>query len=180
MRFCFNERKAAQAAAFVLSRHGGSLNYMVLLKLLYMADRRALIERGLPITGDRMVSMPHGTALSTVLDLLKAKIMIPAWSRYVSSPNGYEVRSTGTSELDELSRYELSVLADIDDELGGKDWRELRQFTHDLPEWQDPAKSSLTIFPETILRKTGIPDDEIQRLDEESRGLEALHRAIGR
>ena len=37
--------------------------YIKLIKLMYLADRRCLIETGFPITGDRMVSMPKGPEL---------------------------------------------------------------------------------------------------------------------
>ena len=49
MEFFFDERKAAQAASVLLERHGGSMPYIKLIKLLYLADREALIESGLPI-----------------------------------------------------------------------------------------------------------------------------------
>lgn len=164
MHFNLNTEKAAQAAAFLLSRHHGQINYTVLLKLLYMADRRALIERGLPITGDQMVSMPKGPALSRVLDLLKGETMDPEWSRYVSRPIGYDVRHSGKEETDELSRYELSVLTAVDEELGEMEWWQIIRYVHDLPEWEDPEGSSRPIPPERILKAEGVPTDEIERI----------------
>ena len=70
MRFCFDEEKTAQAAAYLLWKFGRRHNVMALMKLLYLADRKALIERGHPITGDHMVSMPHGPVLSETLELI--------------------------------------------------------------------------------------------------------------
>jgi uncharacterized phage-associated protein len=58
VRFPFDERKAAQAAAYLLKKHDGRLNFMKLIKLLYLADRKSLLENGKPITGDRMLAMP--------------------------------------------------------------------------------------------------------------------------
>ncbi len=72
MRYLFEEKKAAQAAAYLLKLHGEPMKYFVLIKLLYLADRQSLIETGLPITGDKMVSMPHGPVLSQILDLIQA------------------------------------------------------------------------------------------------------------
>ena len=61
MRFIFQEEKAAQAAGYLLNKYPSkSHNLMALLKMLYLADRMALVETGYPITGDRMVSMPNG------------------------------------------------------------------------------------------------------------------------
>ena len=46
----FNERKAAQMAAFFLGQgSGGRLAHLKLMKLLYLADREAVRAFGLPI-----------------------------------------------------------------------------------------------------------------------------------
>ena len=39
VEFIFDERKAAQAAAHLLRRHGSSMWDIKLIKLLYLADR---------------------------------------------------------------------------------------------------------------------------------------------
>ena len=46
MRFVFDERRAAQAAARLLDKHGGTMPWLKLVKLLYLADRAALVEGG--------------------------------------------------------------------------------------------------------------------------------------
>jgi hypothetical protein len=46
----FNERKATQAAARFLKLAGGKMDYRKLMLLLYLADRKALLTRGRPIT----------------------------------------------------------------------------------------------------------------------------------
>lgn len=71
MRWIYNPLKAAQAAAHLLQLHHGSMNVMVLVKLLYLADRQALVESGYPITCAAMVSMPHGPVLSQIYDAIK-------------------------------------------------------------------------------------------------------------
>ncbi|MFN7952153.1 MAG: Panacea domain-containing protein [bacterium] len=77
MRFTFNEKKrAAQAAAHVLQRHGGRFNYMHLIKELYLADRQSLIDRGVLITGDAMFAMRHGPVLSNILDAGYGRMVI--------------------------------------------------------------------------------------------------------
>ena len=166
MRFRFNQRKAAQAAAYLLGRHEGRLNYMKLIKLMYLADRRVLIERGRMITGDHMVSMPHGPVLSTILNLItEDDEEVGIWSEYVGPPSGYEVcLKKSNAETDELSRYELRVLDEIDAEFGPLGKWVLRDVTHELPEWVDPNGSSLPIEPQTILRQAGRSSEEIHQL----------------
>ena len=65
----FDQRKVAQAAAWFVSRSGGAINILKLMKLLYLADRQALASFARSISGDRMVSMPHGPVLSQTLEL---------------------------------------------------------------------------------------------------------------
>ena len=70
MRLPFNEKKATQAAAYLLRLRGGRMSYMKLIKLLYLADRISLNRRGRPITTDRYVSMDRGPVLSRTLNLI--------------------------------------------------------------------------------------------------------------
>lgn len=166
MRFMFDDRKAAQAAAYLASRHGGRINYMILIKLLYLGDRRALLETGMPITGDRMVSMPHGTVLRRTLNLLKSHPepgRPSSWFDYFAERTGrtYEIELVSQPETDELSRYELTVLREIDEEFGALSQWALRRYTHNLPEWSDPQGSSVTIEPFDILRLEGKSADTI-------------------
>ena len=51
MEFFFDERRAAQAASLLLERRAGRMPYIKLIKLLYLADREALIETGRPDHG---------------------------------------------------------------------------------------------------------------------------------
>ena len=170
MRFVFDTRKTAQAAASLLALANGTMSYMVLVKLLYLADRRSLIETGAPITGDRMVAMPHGPVLSQTLDQINmGKSVDPeepgVWYEYVTEPAGYNVSATKAEvETDELSRYELKILSDTFEQFGNMTKWALRDFTHTLPEWSDPHGSSHPIEPETILRASGKSDTEVEQL----------------
>ena len=53
MMLLFNEAKATQAAARLLFLRGGTMSYVKLIKLLYLADREALIRWGRPVTSRR-------------------------------------------------------------------------------------------------------------------------------
>jgi uncharacterized phage-associated protein len=176
----FNERKALQATAYVLRLAGGRLNYMKLLKLLYLADRTALIERGLPVTTDRPVSMRYGPVLSNTYSLIRDQAMpnvASEFARFVVQAEPYEVKLEGDPGEDELSRYEKALLERMWREHGSKTQWELVDYTHGLPEWTDPADSSLEIRAEEILRSAGLPEEEIaNRLEllRELRQVEAL------
>ena len=53
----------AGPAARLLKLHGAAMPYLKLIKLLYLADRQALLELGRPISCDLFVSMPHGPSV---------------------------------------------------------------------------------------------------------------------
>ncbi|MEK7765291.1 MAG: Panacea domain-containing protein [bacterium] len=166
MKLVFNERKAAQAAAYLLKTHGGELNYMALIKLLYLADRDALLKVGYPITGGHLVSLPHGPVLSQVLDLINMPSQVETpWFEYISSPERYHVSlKVAEPETDELSEFEMETLRKVHERYGSMDQWQLRDLTHTLPEWDDPHGSSLPIEPERILREGGKPPEWIERV----------------
>src|SRR5438105_4403367 len=65
MHFKFNLKKTVQAAAeFLRHEPGKQMSRLRLIKLLYIADREALLETGRPITSDTIVAMKHGPVLS--------------------------------------------------------------------------------------------------------------------
>lgn len=181
MRFQFDEKKAAQAAAFLINRHDGTLNYMALIKLLYLADRQALIQRGLPITGDRWFSMPHGPVLSQVLNLInmgKEPGVNGTWFDYVPDTTGYDVVADPDATTEELSEFELDLLSQIDERYGAMGPFDLRDLTHALPEWQDPDGSSIRIEPADVLRAEDFSEEDIRALHEEAEDLWFVRRVV--
>lgn len=182
MEFVFDERKTAQAAAHLLHRHGDPMPYIKLIKLLYLADRRALVETGHPVTGDRLISMKNGPVLSTTLDLIRQTggRGRSIWHEYVSDPDArYAVTATCPLVLDEaddeLSEYERSLLDAISLEFGGADEWDLVSYTHTLPEWSDPRGSSSAIDPRTILKSEGFTRKEIAAVESEVTAFHDLH-----
>ena len=173
MRFRFNEKKSAQAAAHLLRSHGGRMPYIALIKLLYLADRESLIQTGSPITGDRMVSMKNGPVLCEILDAIRGEdlpqVQPAAWYDYVTAPSNYEVcLKTPEPEQDELSPFELRVLGDVHVKFGGLDRWALVRYTHALPEWRDPGAS---VRPVPARGPAPIAADEPRDRRRRSRGL---------
>lgn len=169
VRFRFNDRKTAQAAAYLLALAGGRSSYMKLIKLLYLADREMLLRHGIPITGDRMISMKHGPVLSQVLDFITEgnDAHAPsAWFEYVSAPTHYDVTlAKPQPETDELSRFELGLLRQIHEKYAALDKWELVDLLHTvLPEWKDPGVSARPIEPEDILRAESRSEADIEEI----------------
>lgn len=169
MRFTFNEKKTAQAAAHLLRKGGGEMNYMKLIKLLYLADRQSLLARGLLISGDRLVAMKRGPVLSRVLNLIKKGTADDghAWSQYISAPQDYEVRVQPTADCSgsELSPFETSILDRVFADFGHLTPWELVDRLHErdsFPEWRDPGDSAFDIHPEAILRQGAWSEEDIE------------------
>ena len=155
----------------MLKKHEGRLNFMKLIKLLYLADRKSLLETGKPITGDRMVAMPKGPVLSGILDLIiwgRRRGETCVWLEYISEPVGYDVTFAAEwvaiDELDRISELERQILDEIDEAFGGIDKWSLVELTRRLPEWRDPRGSSFPIDPADILREESRSEQEIRRI----------------
>ena len=160
IRFTFNERKAVQAAARLIGQGGGEMNYLALMKLLYLADREALLKLGRPITGDKVVAMPHGPVLSRIYDRVsqkKQQLAKSYWHEFIQRPAEYvyTLRFSGVPDTSALSEAEVAILDRVFHRHRGKSEWELVKLTHDLPEWKDPKGSSKPIAFETILEAGG-------------------------
>jgi uncharacterized phage-associated protein len=165
MEFLYNAKKAAQAAAYLVSLRGGQMDMFALVKILYLSDRKSLAMRGRPITGDAMVSMPHGPVLSRIYDGIKVpeEFREEPWSEYLAERDGTKVSLRNPNPpSEELSQFEREILRETLEQYGHFGFAELKNFTHALPEYRDPKGSSLPIDPETILRNEGWTDEEIQ------------------
>ncbi|WCJ59360.1 Panacea domain-containing protein [Fontisphaera persica] len=182
MNITFNERKATQAAAFLLRLRGGAMSYMKLIKLLYLADRTALVRWGRPLTTDNFVSMNRGPVLSHVLDLVTCETMPGEkgfWAQYISEPVHYEVRLNQDPGTDELSQAEEELLAEVFREHGRKSRWELVDLTHQLPEWQNPLGGAIPITYRDILRAEGKTEWEIAAIEEELANVALMEKVLG-
>ncbi|MEM6251867.1 MAG: Panacea domain-containing protein [Cyanobacteria bacterium P01_D01_bin.156] len=171
IEFQFHPEKAVQAAAFLLKQHGEPMKYLGLLKMLYIADRVALAQMEQPITGDRYVSMDYGPVLSGIYDLIKGlpvENALPTWSRFISPREENLVSLLGDPGDGDLCEEEEEILHQVYGTFGHLDPFEVAEWTHDLPEWQDPQGSAIPIVVEEILKNLGKSDAEIVRIQEDA------------
>ena len=167
MEFKYNSRKTIQAACLFLKLHDRPMEYMRLLKLLYLADKKALDQMGETITGDRYVSMNHGPVLSRVYDLInhgpKGNPGDP-WFNFISAPEKYHIRRLEDSGTDDLCAEEEEIIENVFAFYGKIDLWNLSELTHLFPEWQYPHGSAVPIRVEDILRGLGKPEEEIREI----------------
>lgn len=155
------------------------MSYMKLLKLLYLADRRALLKHGRPITFDRYVSMDQGPVLSQTYNLIVAEEAPdqPAsyWRQHISEPDGYEVTlRVAEPPNGELSRAQTVILDEVFAEFGNMSRWELVHFVHTLPEWEDPHGSSIPISLRNVLHAGGMEEEDIEAIEAELLAEQAL------
>ena len=175
--FClFDERKTAQAAAYLLFRAGGRLPVLKLLKLLYLAERESFKRYGDSISGDRFVSMPHGPVLSNTYSLISgcASSSAGGWESWIADREGHDVALRDQSlirspdeDLLALSESDIECLDETWNKFGHWGKYELRDYTHtdQCPEWQDPLGSSHDIPYARLLKAVGHSDEAIHALE---------------
>lgn len=62
--FSYNHSKTPQVALWLLHRHGGSMDKLKLVKMVFLADREHLIRYGRPIVGGHYFTMRRGPVSS--------------------------------------------------------------------------------------------------------------------
>jgi len=155
--------------------------YMKLLKLLYLTDRKALLEHGRPVTHDRFVSMDHGPVLSQTYNLIVAEESPDVhsyWRQFISEPSNYEVSLLRDAPNSELSRAQEDVIESVFAEFGHMRRWELVDFCHTLPEWIDPKGSSIPISLSDVLRAGGMEAEDIDAVVEALSAEDALDQLL--
>ena len=172
----FREDRTTQAAARLLRLRGAKMPYLSLIKLLYLADRKALLDLGRPISYDLFVSMPHGPVLSRTLDLITTEPdpdRPSYWREYISEPKDYEVSLLKDAPNDQLSPAIEEILDEVFRRYGHLDRWALRDYTHTLPEWEDPEGSSVLIPVREVLIQQGVSPEDAEAICKDL-GAEAL------
>ncbi|MGH7140319.1 MAG: Panacea domain-containing protein [Pirellulales bacterium] len=174
----FNLRKTIEAAAYLIKRQPSrSENYMRLIKLLYLADRESLRERGVPICGGTVYAMRRGPVISPALDLIKGTDpQSSQWEEFIEKAQ-YDVRLRADPGNLNLSRAELKILDRVADEFRGLDEWDLVRWCHKhLPEYQKNWKAR----GDKIRRRIPFEDvlDAIGRRQEHSAILAAINESM--
>jgi len=167
VRFPFNERKAAAAAAFLLDHEGGTMDYMRLVKLLYLAERESLARLSHPIAGDVYSALDQGPILSRVLDLCKYKSTGP-WAAQIERSGLWAVKLRKPPDLGPLSAAEVAILEEVAKRFHERDQWDLSTLMRGLPEWNDPRGGRLEILLEEVLVAVGKTTEETREMLDEA------------
>lgn len=185
MQNTYNEKKAAQVAAFFLHRANGQMPILKLMKLMYLAERSSYQEFGEPIIGDKLVSMDHGPVLSVTYQHINGELhsVEGGWDTWVSGRENYDVSLVDASCI-RTPGQDLLELCDGDIEVMEKTWQEfghmtkwqIRDYTHaHCPEWQDPHGSMIPMEFEQFFKALDFNDEQAKELKERVVSASALN-----
>jgi len=188
MHTSLDEVKATQAAAFFLrSAQGQNITkYRKLVRLMYLADREALVRLGNKITHGKHCSLPDGPVISEVNDLLSGSDYAYKyqeqgyWSKHIIC-----TRNNGVSLLDDpgtgrLAASHIAILEYIANEYGELSDDELGAITHSLPEYDAPEgkRRASTIAPARTLMKGAFTAEQAKGIARENEAYNFFRRLV--
>lgn len=171
----FDIEKLIGFAAYVMKKMGlSSIQYIMLIKLMYLSDRKSVELYDHTISNDNFVSMDKGPVLSRLLNLIHdecASELQNTWDTYFKTCEHYVkiVSDEAIKKVENLSRAEMKVIDEVVSEFGKRDvWELIDNHMHTLPEWKNPNGSSIPIKLEDIMRALNKSEDEIKSTLEEN------------
>lgn len=183
----FNEKKAAQAAAFFLFQARQPMSVLKLMKLLYLAERRSFERHGSPMIGDRLVSMPHGPVLSVTYNHMSGELESTegGWDSWIADRAGHDLdlrdrtALKDTADLLELSDADVEILSEVWGQFGRMTGWDLRNWTHDnCPEWKDPEGSMIPMKLEELFAALKYSPEQTREAMERLEGESAVTEAF--
>ncbi|MGI9558410.1 MAG: Panacea domain-containing protein [Thermodesulfobacteriota bacterium] len=174
------------AAFFLLKTEDGSMPHLKLMKLLYLSDRECFEKHGFSMSGDRMVSMPHGPVLSDTLNLMSGeqKSASGGWNSVISGIENHTVSLVDSDltddDLGELSRADREVMDSVWKKFGSMNRWQIRDYTHTLPEYEDPRGSSVPIDFDTLFSALGFSKKQAEYLKEQFDKDRAIEKYFSR
>jgi uncharacterized phage-associated protein len=144
LTFKFQFPKTFQATAAILREHGGQMDCVRLLKLLYIADRELLADTGETLTGDEAVALKRGPVLHNVYSLIKERgkneeqaKWNEAIRRVKHDDKDDEVALFNSVPIGCMTKAEVEKIHEVCLRFMEKNTTDLCQMTHDFPEWTE-------------------------------------------
>lgn len=155
----FDSAKAAQVAAFFVAREP-HIEKLKLIKLVYLAERRALSQYGRPMLYDEFYSLKDGPICSSTLNGINGELDASTWSSLIAldsnGRNVHPVREVGRDDLDEVSDAEMDVLESVWAEFKDFTSSQIRNWTHKhCPEYTEVEKGRVPISYADVLKALG-------------------------
>lgn len=183
VQFIFDIRKAVAATGYLCELNGGSIDMLKCIKMLYIADRKALVEWHRPITGDTFWSLENGPIVSRIYDLIRGKIGGPEmeiWRAVFNPKEGdtVSVKPGVNPNTKPLSQREKEALEEAYARIQPLSIGEVIDLVHKFPEWKDPGKSSIPIDPRTIFYHENFGESAVKAIEEDLDAFQAAKLAL--
>lgn len=130
MDFPANGKKATDAVARIIRQSGHGVDYLRIVKLIYLADRKSLSKRGIPIVGGHCFSMRKGPVNGDVMNFVNQR-NAPGWKKVISPRKGNTLSVISEPDYDSLSESELQMLDEVVGEHSAKTTEELVEWCHE-------------------------------------------------
>jgi hypothetical protein len=172
-------KKSTQAVARLIETSGGPIDYLRIVKLIYLADRTSIITRGVPIAGGQYNSMEKGPTISEIMHFVGDR-SAPDWKRTISPRHGNELRLLSTPDYGALSTSELEILDKTVQCHLGKTTEELVEWCHKhCPEYQSVARGQKRpIAVESILKAARKTAKQIQKIVKEATEVAEMDKLL--
>lgn len=154
LRYNFDVEKLVQAIAYLSARGVTGLDKLKILKLLFLADKRHLLEIGRPILGDVYSCMNWGPVPSKSYNIIRN--VIDADPRKRAAENRFAEYFTierdrehpvlvarKPPDLDVFSESEIAALDEVIAKYGHLSGADLIKVTHDDPIWRVPDEKRI-------------------------------------
>jgi hypothetical protein len=178
--------KTVQAVALLLKANNRQrIEYLWLIKALYIADRESLRDFGKPISGDLTVAMVNGPVLSGVYDLVNTNLAdnwLQLWKKFLHRDD-YDLVLVGDPGVDQLTPNEQGKLIEVAHRHKDHTCKDMIRITHDFDEWKwnqpDSDRGILVrrIPVEDVVKAVGRGDD-LPWIFEDARAATALDNLI--
>jgi uncharacterized phage-associated protein len=185
----FEIKKIIQVISYLLSLNNSKMDFLKLMKELYLIDRESIAERDTSISGDVYYSLPHGPVLSAtknLLDDLKSDDIdesnpLKDFFKFIKNPKYnkiYDIVLKEAPEYDLLSEKDKEYIEKISKQFKNYLPKDIEKYTHELPEWIDPCGSNIKIRFQDIMRALGKSEDEILIAKQEYEQIINLNKYI--
>ena len=182
MYFNFGTRKIVEAVGVLLKSESccNSMEYLRLLKLLYIADRESIRETGRPIVGTKTVAMDNGPLHSEVYDLVKEQHFDePIWSEYIRK-DGYKIGLKKDPGVLNLSRFEISKLDEVSERYRNISEWDIVEITHRFPEWaRNHVEGTSEDIPLEHIIEAVERSEDAEEILLDAKSTNNLHRLLG-
>lgn len=143
MSLDFNYKKATQALNYFARKKGGSIDTLMAIKLVWLADRLHLRKYGRFITNDKYYAMKLGPVGSGTYNIIKDssnfldREILNYSSRFITCLDKEKKKFISSNEIDEkvFSKSELGVLEHVFSNFSNMTKWQLSDYSHLFDEW---------------------------------------------